>query len=192
MVPNAIDPETFVPGPRLEARPISVLAMVSDQPVKRTDLVCEVFSLLGDAPTGQLVTFGAGPRPADLPEAVVHVRAPDRRRLAHLYASSRVFLSTSDSEGFGLPVAEALACGCAVVSTDTGGVRSVAGDSALYAPVGDAAALAERCREALSDLAAATVRAGSGAARVRGYGPEAAARAFAAAIFGGRAEAHFR
>lgn len=47
--------------------------------------------------------------------------------------SSDIFLSPTYYEGFGLAIAEALACGCPVVTSDNGAVREVAGDSALFA-----------------------------------------------------------
>lgn len=37
--------------------------------------------------------------------------------------SSHIFVSTSWWEGFGLPPLEAMACGCAVISSDSGGIR---------------------------------------------------------------------
>ena len=57
-----------------------------------------------------------------------------------------------EPEPFGRVVAEAMACGRAVVASDAGGVREIAkdGENALLHPCGDAAALAERI-ERLAD-----------------------------------------
>lgn len=72
--------------------------------------------------------FGTGPRPAGLPEWAEYVRRPDAAALRALYNSCSLFLQASRSEGWGLPAAEAMACGCALVSYDTGGSREYAED----------------------------------------------------------------
>ena len=64
----------------------------------------------------------------------------ERRTLAGIYRRAAAVLVTSDAEGFGLPVIEALACGAVVVASDIPVLREVGGEAALYAPVGDAAA----------------------------------------------------
>src|SRR3546814_10779305 len=61
--------------------------------------------------------------------------------------------SSDLGEGWHLPPAEAMACGCAVVSTDIPGVFDYAleGTTALLAPPGDSATLADRLTELLDD-----------------------------------------
>jgi glycosyltransferase involved in cell wall biosynthesis len=66
---------------------------------------------------------------------------------AALLAERAVLVSASLDEGYGLPVAEALALGCPAVVTDMPIFREVAGDGALYAPGVDAAAFAAAVRE---------------------------------------------
>lgn len=46
--------------------------------------------------------------------------------IADVYRSSEIFISTSWWEGFGLPPLEAMACGCAVISSAAGGVNEYA------------------------------------------------------------------
>lgn len=61
----------------------------------------------------------------------------DRAVLAAVYRRATIALMTSDREGFGLPVVEAMACGTPVVASDIAALREVGGDAACYASVGD-------------------------------------------------------
>lgn len=49
--------------------------------------------------------------------------------IAHIYQTSDIFISTSWWEGFGLPPLEAMACGCAVITSKSGGVNEYAVDN---------------------------------------------------------------
>jgi glycosyltransferase involved in cell wall biosynthesis len=73
----------------------------------------------------------------------VHARrlglGDEELRLAYSGAEALVF--TSRYEGFGLPVAEAMACGCPVITTPVASLPEVAGDAALYVDPDDAASL---------------------------------------------------
>jgi glycosyltransferase involved in cell wall biosynthesis len=70
---------------------------------------------------------------------------PTDHELACLYSACDVFVSASWYEGFGLPPLEAMACGAAVVTTDSRGIREYAvnGDNCLIVPPRDPEALAE-------------------------------------------------
>ena len=67
----------------------------------------------------------------------------ERRVLAAVYRRAAVVLQPSDREGFGLPVAEAMACGTPVVASDLEPLREVGGAIASYCPVGDVNAWSE-------------------------------------------------
>jgi glycosyltransferase involved in cell wall biosynthesis len=61
----------------------------------------------------------------------------DQKILAAAYRRAAVLLQTSDAEGFGLPVIEAMACGTPVIASDIAPLREVGGAAAEYCPIGD-------------------------------------------------------
>ena len=65
------------------------------------------------------------------------------------YNAAAVFAYPSSYEGFGLPVAEALACGRPVVTTTVSSLPEAGGDAALLVPPGEPAALADGLARAL-------------------------------------------
>jgi glycosyltransferase involved in cell wall biosynthesis len=73
---------------------------------------------------------------------------------AALFTGAELFAYPSRYEGFGLPVAEAMACGVPVVTTTGGSLPEVAGDGAELVPPGDPGALAAAVRKLLDDTAA--------------------------------------
>lgn len=75
--------------------------------------------------------------------AVVHAVGLSREELAEVYRRTPVVLVPSESEGFGLPVIEALACGSPVIASDLPVLREVGGEVVTYRPVGDVPAWAE-------------------------------------------------
>jgi glycosyltransferase involved in cell wall biosynthesis len=60
------------------------------------------------------------------------------RQLAAAYRRAAVAITTSEAEGFGLPMIEAMACGTPMVASDITPLREVGGGAATYCPVGDA------------------------------------------------------
>ena len=68
----------------------------------------------------------------------------DRRVLAALYRRAAIVLLPSEREGFGLPVAEALACGTPAIASDIAVLREVGDPAVEYCPVGNADAWGDR------------------------------------------------
>jgi glycosyltransferase involved in cell wall biosynthesis len=79
------------------------------------------------------------------------VIGPTDAELAELYRGALALTMLSRQEGFGLPVAEAMACGIPVVSTDLPAVREFAGDAPLYVAIDDVNAVVGHVRTLLGD-----------------------------------------
>ena len=115
-------------------------------PRKRLDVLLDTFAAVrARMPQLRLVQVG-GPWPAPLAvriarlgigAAVTQLRGLSRHQLAELYRRAAAVLVTSESEGFGLPVIEALACGAPVVASDLPVLREVGGAAVEYCPVAD-------------------------------------------------------
>jgi glycosyltransferase involved in cell wall biosynthesis len=75
---------------------------------------------------------------------------PSDEELSHLYRDALALVYPSEMEGFGLPVAEAMACGCAVIASDLPSIREFAGDHPFYITPGDSANLATQIQGLLN------------------------------------------
>lgn len=131
------------PGPDA---PPDLLHVGSTIPRKRIDVLLDVFAAVRRAiPGARLIKVGGWLTPEQerqagtlgVLDAVVRMPFLDRRVVAALYRRSALVLQPSDAEGFGLPVAEALACGAVVLASDLPVLREVGGEAATYAPVAD-------------------------------------------------------
>ena len=58
----------------------------------------------------------------DLPDYIIFIKNPDDDNIREIYSSSDIFIGASESEGFYLSPAEAMACKCAVVVSKIGAV----------------------------------------------------------------------
>lgn len=73
-----------------------------------------------------------------------------RNDVPELLSASDIFVLSSAWEGFGLVVAEAMACERITIATDSGGVVEVLGDYGFLVAPSDSVALAGRMQEALA------------------------------------------
>lgn len=156
VVPMAVDP-TCRPEPDAASDaeaaqrlgPISapeLLHVGTTIPRKRIDILLKIFASIRRAlPEARLIKVGGAftPEQAALAEelgiagAITHLGFLDRSTLAAVYRRAALVLQPSEAEGFGLPVAEALACGAVVLASDIEALREVGGEATAYAPVAD-------------------------------------------------------
>lgn len=71
--------------------------------------------------------------------------------LPNLYRAADALVFPSCYEGFGLPVIEAMACGCPVICSTNGSLPEVAGDAALYVNAADTASIVKQLVRFLAD-----------------------------------------
>ena len=91
----------------------------------------------------------------------------DTNSLVKQYSSATMLVVPSIYEGFGLPAAEAMACGTPVISTTAGALPEVVGDAGILAPPGDTGALVAAIKALLDDEARRKELGAMGVERVK-------------------------
>jgi len=80
-------------------------------------------------------------------DRVVWLWRSGRREVATLLQAAGALIQPSVYEGFGLPVIEAMACGCPIIASDIPPFREVTAGAAILAPPDDVARFAAAIRE---------------------------------------------
>ena len=173
LISTAIDTELFrVVAPLTERKP-RVAMMYSPHAWKGTDVGLAALELAKQqAPGLEAVIFGVTPRPSQAPPWVVsHQRPTPEVLVREIYNASSIYLCPSFAEGWHLPPAEAMACGCALVSTDIQGVHGYAehGRNAILCAPGDAQALADGLLTLLRDDARRRLMAAQAAQKMQSF-----------------------
>ncbi len=124
VIPNGVE-EIFTPdGPRAEGD--YVLAVGTLEPRKN-------LARIAQAVDGELRVVGVqGWGGVEPPQNVTWLGAVSDAELAALYRGARCLVYASLYEGFGIPVAEALACGCPIVTSRGSAMEEIAGAEAAY------------------------------------------------------------
>lgn len=94
-------------------------------------------------------------------------RVPRREVLIQLYCAAEVLLHPSLCEGFGNPIAEAMACGCPVITSNISAMPEVAGDAALLVNPRDVGNIAQALRTVADDPAVRADMSRRGIARAK-------------------------
>ena len=94
----------------------------------------------------RIVLVGVSPEQArDLPENCIPIARTDSpRQLAEIYTAADVFINTTVEDNLPTVNLEAVACGCRVISFDTGGCGETLGPEDILVPKGDVAQLRQQ------------------------------------------------
>ncbi|MCK4824502.1 glycosyltransferase family 4 protein, partial [bacterium] len=81
--------------------------------------------------------------------------------LIRYYQRAQLYIQPSAHEGFGVSIAEAMACGCVPIGTERAAIPEVIGDCGFYVPFDDPIALARTVSSVLKrdDLSQLAIRA---------------------------------
>ena len=118
---------------------------------------------------------GASPRLARLAhnlgvaDRVLWLPRVRRSNIVTLMQAAGALIQPSLYEGFGLPIIEAMACGCPVVATDIPVFREIAGDAAAFVPPQDIPQLGATLRHVVDSPSRRQEMAAAGLARAQQF-----------------------
>lgn len=147
-IPNGLDFEFFkIIKPVEDRLPIKIGMCYSTYEWKGSKDGIEALKIVKERfPQLQAIFFSVCSRNSEIPSWIKYRRNPSPSQLLDIYNSCSIFINPSWSEGWGLPAAEAMACGCAVISTMNKGSEEFVIDqkTGLQTKVGDPEDMAEK------------------------------------------------
>tara|TARA_Y100000994_G_scaffold232851_1_gene220405 strand:+ start:185 stop:1423 length:1239 start_codon:yes stop_codon:yes gene_type:complete len=139
---NGIDVDTFKPDKNMKIIENRIVTTASaDIPLKGLRYLIDALpKVLEDFPKTHLIVIGKSPNESkirkliedlDLNEKVIFKSNLSEEEIVGIYHTSQIAVIPSLYEGFGFGAGEAMACGTPLISTDSGGLKDVIGDSAV-------------------------------------------------------------
>lgn len=153
VVHNGINNEFFYPkqnGPRPENS--LIVTNSADTPLKGLNFLLEAVAQIRTKQPIKLTVIGQPKKDGIIENLVAKLGVSDivhftgriaNEEFADYYAKSTIAVVPSLYEGFGIPAAEAMACGVPLISTSGGALPEVVGDAGMIVPPADAKALAK-------------------------------------------------
>ena len=157
IIPNGIDTELFRPIPEIKRSKNRIVAINSaDTPLKGLYYLLLAIKELSQTHSVNLFVIGEPKkngrirrliRKLGIGNQVNFTGRIDHQALVRHYARASLAVIPSIYEGFGLPAAEAMACGTPVVSTTGGALPEVVGKTGILVPPGNYLSLAKAIRK---------------------------------------------
>jgi glycosyltransferase involved in cell wall biosynthesis len=163
VTPNGVGAPFSEHGPAAEGR--YFLYVGNDKPHKNVDVLVDAFASISGA---SLVLTGANFERFKSRERVVVTGFVDDAELAALYRGAIALVMPSREEGFGLPALEAMASGCAVITSNAAALVEITRDAALHVEP-NVASLFEAMTRLASDESLRRTLASRGIARAKQF-----------------------
>lgn len=149
-IPNAIDQKKFrVLRKKIRTKTTVLFCSMTSENKSSRDIVEALNALYLSGEIYEILTFGnISPSAYGLIAPYDHHQSPPQSTILDLYNRASIFVAASRSEGWGLTLAEATACGAALVASDAEGHFEFLrpGKSALFFRRGDVCRLAQKIR----------------------------------------------
>ena len=170
VVHNGVDHSTFKPAPGKRFDFPYLLYVGTERPRKNLGTLLRAFAILKKDTSAfihfKLLKVGSAGRTDEfrrrtisevrhlgLEGEVIFVDWVSDEDLAGYYSSATALVMPSLYEGFGLPLIEAMACGCPVIASNSSSLPEVAGDAGLLIDPHDPHGLAEAMRQVITEPA---------------------------------------
>jgi len=129
---HGVDYRVFYPSdvrPKIEPY---LLHISSYQPKKNLERVIASYLQIPDRLRPRLIIIAPGYHRSEHIEGIELIRESlDHKRIALMYQSALGFIFPSLHETFGMPIIEAMACGCPVITSNDTGCAEISGNTAL-------------------------------------------------------------
>ena len=142
VIPNGIDIENFKPSSDSKTLDFKIVTTASsDIPLKGLrHLILALPRVLREYPLTRLTVIGKSPKKSKLNKLIDDLKLEDKitfksgiseNEIVDIYHDSDIAVIPSLYEGFGFGAGEAMACGVPLISTHSGGLKEVVGESAV-------------------------------------------------------------
>jgi glycosyltransferase involved in cell wall biosynthesis len=135
IVPNGVDLNQFYGSTKIERDSQCFGFVFSEEYIKGVDIMIGALTLAKTLrPDIRAVAFGTvpGSKAIALPSWVEYYESPPQEFIRQIYSQCSAWLFGSRSEGFGLPILEAMACKTPVIATPAGAATELVSNTCGY------------------------------------------------------------